>query len=267
MKLKPKQSGIFATIGICVRQIFDGSFLFVAGEYMVHFLKFFILILMWKSLAKGGVDLNGMTLSQLLTYTLMASVLRQQLEIVTGATASLWEGSIVGRYLRPMPIFTSFITETIGRWWIPVWLFYSLPMLLISPLFGINPLPSRAIDGLLALVSLVLSASLGFALDFLFASIAIRLKNACWAANQIREAISALLSGALIPFAMFSDAVGTVLSWLPFGSIANAPLSIYIGTNQAGFLIGLQLFWNIVIWWISVIIFKKSEERMISFGG
>jgi ABC-2 type transport system permease protein len=42
---------------------------------------------------------------------------------------------------------------------------------------GINPFPASIINGVLAFISLLLSVSLGFALDLLFASFAIRLKN------------------------------------------------------------------------------------------
>lgn len=257
----------YATAYMCAVQAFDGNFLCVTAEYAVRFLRLFIFILIWRSLAAGGVDFNGMTLSQILTYMMMASVLRQQLDIITPATSALWEGSIIGRYTRPIPVIGSFIVETIGRWWVPVFLFYSLPVLLISPLMGINPLPSNYVCGLLFAFSLALSASLGFAFDILFAAFAMNLKNGCWAAMMVREAVSSLFSGALIPFAVMPWNLGRIFELLPFGSIANAPLSIYIGTGDSARLIALQIFWNAVLWIAAVLIFRKSEERMISFGG
>lgn len=77
-----------------------------------------------------------MTLPTLLTYSLMASVWRQQLNILTPATSALWEGSLIGRFTRPMSILQSLAAETIGRWWVPVFLFYGLPVWLLSPLIG-----------------------------------------------------------------------------------------------------------------------------------
>lgn len=257
-----------STMFMCTKQVFDGGILCVAGEYLVRLVQFTLMILIWKSLASEGADLGGMTLSQLLTYTLMSSVLRQQLNILSPATSALWEGSIIGRYTRPLPVTISFIVETIGRWWIPVFLFYGLPLWLLAPLLGISPLPGSVSAGILALISLTASASLGFAIDLIFASFAIRLKNGCWAATHIREAIYSLLSGELIPFALFPWGLGAVFAMTPFGSIAHAPLTIYIGAaGHPWQVIGLQVFWNVVLWGIALKFFHKSEERMISYGG
>ncbi len=257
----------YTTAYMCAVHAFDGNFLCVAAEHAVRFLRLFILILIWRSLAVGGVNFNGMTLPQILTYIMMASVMRQQLEIITPATSALWEGSIIGRYTRPIPVIGSFIVETIGRWWIPVFLLYSLPVWLISPLLGIHPLPADFVCGLLFALSIALSASLGFAFDILFAAFAMKLKNGCWAAMMVREAVSSLFSGALIPFALLPWNLGEIFTLLPFGSIANAPLSIYIGADNPWQLIVLQIFWNVVLWIAAILIFRKSEERMISFGG
>lgn len=257
-----------STMFMCTKQVFDGGALCVTAEYLVRLAQFVLLVLVWKALGSEGADLGGMTLSALLTYTLMSSVLRQQLNIISPATSSLWEGSIIGRYTRPIPVIASFIAETIGRWWIPVFLFFGLPLWVLSPLLGINPLPASLSMGLLAMLSLTASASLGFAIDLLFAAFAIHLKNGCWAVTRIRESIYSLLSGELIPFALFPWNMGVLFALTPFGSVAHAPLSIYTGMAEHPWrLIGLQIFWNVILWTLALRIFHKSEERMISFGG
>ncbi len=259
--------GFRAVMGLSAKQVFDGNIFQVLGEYILRFMQFLMLTLVWRSLAAGGADLGGMGLPQLLTYTLMASVWRQQLEILTPATSALWEGSIIGRYTRPMPVFLSLTAETIGRWWLPVFMLYGLPLWLLSPLLGIRPLPVSVVSGALALCSLALSASLGFALDFLFASLAMRMKNGCWAVTRVREALFSLLSGALIPFALMPGPIAKVLALLPMGSIAHAPLSLYVGQGDPRTLLLIQVFWNMLLWPLARAVFKKSEERMISYGG
>lgn len=258
-----------ATASVCSKAAFDGGLLRVAGEYLVRFLQLILLVQIWRSFGESSALPDGMTLPTLLTYTLMASVFQQQLDIITPATSALWEGSITGRYLRPYPVLGGLAAETIGRWWIPVFLFYSLPVLLLSPALGISPLPASGWSLAAFLVSLALSASLGFAMDFMYASLAIRMKNGCWAVQMVREALTQLFTGALIPFAMLPGWAGQMLSWLPTGSIASAPLSIYVGGAGSStlYLIGLQLFWNAVLWPLALWIFRKSEERMISYGG
>lgn len=266
--IRHKIRAYISTMFMCAKQVFDGGILCVAGEYFVRLVQFALMILIWKSLAKEGADLGGMTLQQLLTYTLMSSVLRQQLNIISPATSALWEGSIISRYTRPIPVIGSFVIETVGRWWIPVFLFFGLPLWLLAPLLGIHPLPADIVTGVQAAISLIASVSLGFAVDLIFASFAIRLKNGCWAVTHIREAIYSLLSGELIPFALFPWGLGAIFALTPFGSIAHAPLTIYIGAADNPWqVIGLQLFWNAVLWYLALLCFHKSEERMISYGG
>ena len=74
--------------------------------------------------------------------------------------------------------------------------------------------------------------------------------------------------GALIPFIFFPWGLGKIFALLPFGSVGNAPLTIYTGMeSEIMKIIGIQIFWNIVLWIVGIKIFIKSEERMISFGG
>lgn len=256
-----------ATVSLCARQALDGNLLGVCGEYAVRFVQFLLLTLIWRALASVGADLGGMTLGALLTYSLMASVWRQQLNILTPATSALWEGSLIGRFTRPVSILHSLAAETIGRWWIPVFVFYGLPVWALSPLLGVSPLPAGPVWGLLSLLSLALSASLGFALDLCFSALAMRLKNGCWAATQVREAVYELLSGAIIPFALMPAPVARVFALLPFGSIASAPLSLYIGSASPLPTLALQAIWNVLLWPAALFVFSKSRERMVSYGG
>lgn len=258
----------YATCFMSTRQMFDGGILRVAGEYFVRLIQFIMLVCVWRALAGEGAGLGGMTLGTLLTYTLMSSVLHQQLNIISPATSALWEGSIIGRYMRPFPVITSFVVETVGRWWIPVFLLYGLPLWLAAPLFGIHALPANALSGVLAAFSLAASASIGFALDLLFAAFAMRLKNGSFCVLNVRESIFSLLSGELIPFALFPWGLGKIFALTPFGSITHAPLTIYTGLSPCPLgLIGLQVFWNAVLWPLALTAYHKSEERMISFGG
>lgn len=255
-----------STAKMCVAQVFDGNLLPVTSGYVVRLVRLVILTAVFGSLLRGGADADGMRVSQALTYTLLASVFSEQLYIFTPATTALWEGSIISRFTRPLPVMGGLMAETAGKW-IPSLLFYSLPVLLIAPLLGVNILPADFRSGLLFVLSMVLSISLGFAIDFIFSAVAMCLKNGCWAALMIRESVSELLSGALIPFALLPVGVGNVLSMLPFGSIASAPLSIYIGLGNPVRILAQQLIWNIVLWTVAYRSFHKSQEEMISYGG
>jgi len=93
------------------------------------------------------------------------------------------------------------------------------------------------------------------------------MKNASYQAFSIRQAIIKVFSGAVIPFALFPWGIGNMLQLLPFGSIASAPLLIFGGAAEATQLLALQLLWNALLWPLAVVAFRKSQERMVSYGG
>ena len=67
------------------------------------------------------------------------------------------------------------------------------------------------------------------------------LEQHVYALTQIRDAVSVLLSGAIIPLALMPYGIGDVLVYLPFASLASAPLRIYTGTGDPFFLIAFKL--------------------------
>lgn len=254
------------TSQLSATKAFDGGVLYILSNYVLRLAQLVILMLVWRSLAAQGADLGGFTLGHLLLYTMLSSILREQLHITTPATTAFWEGSIISRYLRPAPVLLQLVSETMGSW-IPGLLFYATPMLAITPFLGIGLLPALAANGPAFLISLSLAISLGFAFDFLFAALVIYLKNATYTAYMIRQAVIRIFSGALIPFALLPWGLGHVLELLPFGSIGSAPLLIFIGTDDTFKLLGLQLFWNAVMWPLVLLAFNKGQERMVSYGG
>jgi ABC-2 type transport system permease protein len=88
-----------------------------------------------------------------------------------------------------------------------------------------------------------------------------------WSMLQIRRAVTTLLSGALIPLALLPAGVGAVFAWLPFASIASAPLQIYVGAGAAFELIALQAGWAVILWPVAGWLWQRSRERMIAYGG
>lgn len=252
----------FATAKLCATQAFDGNFVFVLAGYAVRLVRLVVIAAVFHSLP----DSNSMSLSQALTYAVLSSAFTDQLYIFTPATTALWEGSIIGRFTRPVPVIGTLIAETVGKW-VPSLLFYTVPVLVFAPFLGIRLLPSGAGNGVLFVLSLLLAISLGFAVDLIFAGVSMRLKNGCFAALHIREAVTALFSGALIPFALLPKSFANVLELLPFGSLAGAPLAIFVGTGDAIRLLTLSLFWNAILWPVCILFFHKSQEKMISFGG
>lgn len=250
---------------VATQSLHDGQWGFVAN-FVLRLLRVAILLSLWQTVFANRESVAGMTLSAVLTYTLIAEVFSGQLSSRTGLDESLWRGDIANRMLRPIGIYGQFIAEMIGAW-IPNLLLFSLPLFLIAPYLGIHPLPATPSTTLYFVISLTLGVAVGTALDVIFAGCMVFLEQNVYALMQIRDAITILLSGALIPLALFPYHIGDILNYLPFAALASAPLRIYTGTGDPLFLIALQCFWAMILWPLAHALWRINRERLVSHGG
>lgn len=239
----------------------NGGLLYLIPGILLKLFHLVPLMFLWRTVLADGVD-AGMSMGQMMTYTYLSALLSDMLAVSTVATLWCYEGQLLDLFLRPMGIFGHLVVQTAGGW-VPMLLSFSLPMAAIAPFLGISMVPASA----WFFPSLLLCVSLGFAIDFLFACLMIRLKNSNWLIHVIRNAVTALFSGSLIPFSLLPFGLGPILALQPFGSLGGAPLSIFAGIAGPGRVVLLQLFWNAVLWPAAVLAFGKSQERLMSYGG
>ncbi len=239
----------------------NSGVIYLVPNYILKIVYLVPLVLLWKILITSGAK-TDLALPQLLTYTYVSTLLGGLLVIQSPLGSWLYEGLVISLYQRPLSIYGHVIAQTLGANIVTLVLF-SLPMALVSPLIGISIAPYSW----WFLPSLLLCISLGFALDFIFAGLIIRMINATWIVHSIRSAIILLFSGAVIPFAALPWGLGNILIYQPFASLAGAPLSIYAGISEPMAIIPAQIIWNVLLWTTAIVVFKKSQERLVSHGG
>jgi ABC-2 type transport system permease protein len=209
----------------------------------------------------SGVDV-GMSLEQMLTYAFVSSILADILVVQTAASGWLSEGILLKLYGRPMPVFGQLAAQTVGGW-MPELLMFSLPMVVIAPLLGVNLIPASPFF----VLSLLLCISLGFAFDLLVACLSIKLRNMNWLIGRMRMAIITVFSGTIIPIRLLPFGLAEVMRYQPFASLGGAPLTIFVGSANIPETITLQVMWNLVLWPVALLVWKKSQEGMVSYGG
>lgn len=251
-----------ATAKLCLKEQSYFGFANLLAQYLLQAGALAALLMIWRSLFLQGVDLEGMRLEQFYTYTVLSTVLAPLLNIHTPASGWLHDGTMLGLYQRPAGIFAQLAAHTIGGWAMRL-LCLSLPVLVIAFACGLDMRPAS----FLFFPSLLLSVLQGFAVDFLFACLLIRMHNLEWTVHCLREALTALLTGSLIPFAVLPWGIGDLLQLSPFGTLAGAPLGIYTGLSEPGIILVAQIIWNLILWPLAIYCFKASGERMVSYGG
>jgi ABC-2 type transport system permease protein len=241
------------------------SSLFVI-QFLFRFLRVVILLAVWRTLLPGQGTTSGLTLAAVLSYTLIAEVFADQLSPRTDIEWAMHDGGIATRFLQPLGLVSQFSSLMAGRWLFGFCLF-SLPLLLVSPLLGVNPLPVDGAAAALFALSLLLTVVVGVALDFIFAALLVDLEGSAYIVGRVRRAFSLLLSGSVLPLALMPWGLGDALQWLPFASLASAPLRIYTGSGEPLGLISLQVFWAVVLWALSTRLWRRNRERLVSYGG
>ena len=87
----------------------------------------------------------------------------------------------------------------------------------------------------------------------------------------MKQMVVLLLSGATIPLAFFPDTLRTVVSFLPFQSIYNAPLSLLLnGSPDVQTVLrtlGQQLFWAVAMTLLSAAFWNRSLRQITVNGG
>ena len=238
------------------------GFIGVIGNYMLRLLRIVIMMILWRELFLHGADTGGMTLDQVLSYTLMSAVLEPLLDVRTPVSDWLHSGSILSNYIRPMGVFTQLTLHTIGGWIQPLVVF-SLPALAAGMLLGISVKPATA----WVFASLLMAISEGFAVDYLFACVLIRMKNLSWTVHSLRNALTLLLTGSVIPFSMLPWGLGRILQYTPLGTLAGSVLAIYVGAGNVEAILMAQVAWNLILWPLAFYCFGRSRERIMSYGG
>jgi ABC-2 type transport system permease protein len=257
--------GYAATVALSASGFVGDSPLF-ALDYLLRLLRVLLLLAVWRQILGADANVSGFTIGSVLTYTLIAEVFAEQLEVRTQLIVSFWEGSFMGRVLQPLGLVGIFAAEMVGRW-ATSFAIFSVPLLAISPLFGVDPRPASLSAGLLFVVSLLIAILVGLAIDFLFGGITVALEAPVWLIEYARGGVAAVLSGILIPLPLLPWGLGAVFDYLPFASTVSAPLRIYTGTGDALYLMAIQIGWAVVLWPIVWWLWDANREKMVSYGG
>lgn len=240
---------------------------------MLAFLvQMFIVFYLWNSIfAWNKVDeINGFTLSQLVTYGIVAlfisniciTWLDSEIDLLINT------GDILMKLINPIKlnvylfyIFRSdfiFSIFTIG-----------LPGLLLS-IFVLNISFLDLLIIFVFIISLILAALINFFIDIFSGGLSFWTKENIYGFRMMKSFLFTLFGGSFIPLVFFPQWFQTIAYLLPFQAAYNLPLLIYIGKIQGFEIITsilLQLFWVIVLYFTSSIYLEKSIKRFEAFGG
>ena len=243
-------------------------FVMVIGNLLYLTVVYFL----WKSIyaSAGGGTVNGMTFTDTLIYLVLATALFNFMEMYT-----VWEigrniqtGKIVLDLLKPMS-YRSYLFWSYSGTFVTQFFATFLPTFIIVALLTHGAVPI-GVNLLWFAVSVVLSVVINFSIDFIVGTVCLYTES-IWGINIMKQVIVLLLSGATIPIAFFPEPLKSIVYYLPFQSIYNAPLSLLLdGSPSAGSVLttlGMQLFWCAAMLVISKAFWKASLRQITVNGG
>ncbi len=237
-----------------------------------NILYLIVVYFLWKAIYDSAETdiVNGMTFTDTLIYIVLASALFSFMEmyIVWEIGRSIQSGKIVLDLLKPMDyrryLFWSYSGTFVSQFFLtfmPTFIAVSIATGGAIPL-GMNLLYFA--------VSVVMSVSINYSIDFFTGTICLYTES-IWGINIMKQVIVLLLSGATIPLAFFPEPLKTIMYYLPFQSIYNAPLSLLLDGNpepqKVLITLGTQLLWCIVMLVISRVFWKISLRQITVNGG
>lgn len=225
---------------------------------------------LWMAVFEGGSSFGGFSKSQLVTYLILSRVLRINSRSGVNMIMSeqIREGGIASQMLRPFDLQLSYASQNFGDIVTDLIFHSGIVLAVVAPFFGILP-PASTAHAVLFFLSVVLSFSIAFLIDFSVGLIAFYTTNA-WGINVMKNTIISFLSGALVPIAFFPESLRNILMLLPFASLIDAPISIYLGKfgqNEILKTLAVQCTWMIILFIFSRFFFLHAIRKVTVQGG
>lgn len=228
------------------------------------------LIAFWTVLYSSRTEISGISMSEMLVYTIAARVLTILLttSVEYEISSQIYTGDIALSFSLPINYPFSLFLKAIGQT-LSKLIFHVVPYIVAGSLAFIVWNPVRVNLGPLFWISTLAGVVLYFLYEMFFGFLAF------WTMEiggvlALRGVIMQFLSGAFIPLWFFPDILLRISKFLPFQALYHTPLSILIGKLEGAALleaVGLQCAWILLFLLLCSLVFSRAKRRVIVHGG
>jgi ABC-2 type transport system permease protein len=246
---------------------YRGNFLLSLGGVAFQLVA---LLAVWKVLlGDGAAQVGGYDWPHMRSYLLVAFASGALVGTFVDFRMShrIQSGLVSLDLVKPVDYQRARLWETLGGVWIEIAVVAVVAA--VSMAFGgppeLPPGPELALFGL----SMVLLVPLKFIVVYVSTLACFWTQNfvgVLWA----RQAITGLLSGALVPLAYFPGWLATAAQWSPFAGLTSTPALIFVGQasgRHALLLVAVQLGWLVLLWYTARALFGRALRQLTVHGG
>ena len=219
---------------------------------------------------KVAGDIGGYNRADALTYTWLTQGFIMVIAIWRWNDLALriQTGAIATDLLRPIDMQRAWLAEDLGRA-VYQGVFRGLPPFLVGSLFFTLRLPEHAVTWLAFAVSVVLAIVVSFGMRFIVNLGAFWLLD--WRGlDTISSLLVTVLSGFAIPLNFYPHWVRTVTELLPWGSMIQLPINIFLEQERGAGVIGLllvQATWAVVLLAVGRRLLVRGTRKLVVQGG
>ena len=237
------------------------------------FLFFFVQVNLWKGLYAGlGEGRLTYSLNEMLTYQVLSAIIGTFLSETVPMSIlqkDINTGNIMNYLKLPNSYTGQVFMSSLGK---NLFSFFSvsIPLVVVSCLYVPVMFPSSTRMCLVAAGALLFSILVYFEIFYLFGMVSFWFLDRYGTMGLLLTNVMRILSGALIPLALFPNGLRKVVLMLPLRYGFDFPISIYLGKISekeilSGFL--LQALWVVILWFINHKVFKTGLRKLVLQGG
>lgn len=226
-------------------------------------------LLIWLRLEASGAELP-VNREFIVSYYLMLAIVR----VLTSTWHSEYlaqmirEGTLNGWLIRPGSYLLNLIANNLAEKLVKI---CAITLLLLPAWFVYRDafvLPGSVAQWMLFVLALVLAAIIQFCLTTAIGSLGFWMDDNAGIARG-RHVISMVLSGELVPLALYPASAMSFLDWQPFRFMLSFPLEVLLGTlsaNQLAYGFIMQLVWTGFFAWLCRFVWQRGLQSYSAIG-
>jgi viologen exporter family transport system permease protein len=215
-------------------------------------------------------DIGGYDAADALTYVWLTQAMLATVGIFGDADFAqrIQRGDVATDLVRPVHPLRAGLASDYGRALYQA-LFRGLPPLAIGAFVFDLTAPSDPVVWAVFLTSVMLAVAVSFAFRFLYNLSAFWLLD-YRGALRISVALAAFFSGFIIPVRFFPDWLQTLAYAMPFPSMLQLPVDVFVGASTGTELVGtlaMQAGWAIALVAACQLVFSRGTRKLVVQGG
>jgi ABC-2 type transport system permease protein len=224
----------------------------------------------WNAIYEGKDTLQGFTLTQMTTYTVVSWMSRAFYfnNLDREISTEIRDGSVAIQFIRPYNYIVVKMMQGLGEGIFRLLLFTAPGLLITSFLFPIK-LPTDPYVWIMYLLMLFMAFLINTQLNIITGLSAFFLENAEGLMRMKRIALD-LFSGLFVPITFFPAWSSWLIKLLPFQAITYLPGSVFTGrVHGSGIvqILGIQIFWFVILTIPMMLLWRSARKRLFVQGG